>query len=98
VVVILRCLSSSSSSSVSFIIQRRDDEKREREREYLYKYKREERKQFQSVAYFLSQLFFKHFEFCFNFFSRKNLLSQTTTTENNNTNTHRTNAFRVVIT
>jgi hypothetical protein len=59
VVVILRCLSSSSSSSVSFIIQRRDDEKRERERESMYKYKRDERKQFQSVAYFSVSRCFK---------------------------------------
>ena len=59
-VVILRCLSS-SSSSVSFIIQRRDDEKRERE--YLYKYKREERKQFQSVAYFSVSCCFKQTSF-----------------------------------
>lgn len=62
-VVILRCLSSSSSSSVSFIIQRRDDdEKRERESN-LYKYKREERKQFQSVAYFSVSCCFKQTSF-----------------------------------
>ena len=69
------------------------EEMMKRERESMYKYKRDERKQFQSVAYFLSQLLFQADEFCLNFFSRKNLLSQTTT-ENNNTNTHRTIAFR----
>ena len=63
-VVILRCClsSSSSSSSVSFIIQRRDDDEK-REREYLYKYKREERKQFQSVAYFSVSCCFKQTSF-----------------------------------
>ena len=43
---------------------------------------------------FSLQLFFKATdEFALNFFSRKNLLSQTTT-EQHNTNTHRTIAFR----
>ena len=36
-------------------------------------------------------------EFCFNFFSRKNLLSQTTE-KNNNTNTHIEQSLFVVIT
>jgi len=92
VVVILRRLSSSSSSSsLSFIIQRRDDEKRERES--MYKYKRVREKTVSKCGLFLSQLLFKADEFCFNFFSRKNLLSQTTE-KKNNTNTHRTIAFR----
>ena len=94
-VVILRCClsssSSSSSSSVSFIIQRRDDdEKREREREResnLYKYKREERKQFQSVAYFSVSCCFKQKTrvLLIKFFFRKNLRVSQTTTENNTT-------------
>ena len=47
--------------------------KRERERESICKYKREERKQFQSVAYiFLSQLFcFKADEFALIFFRER---------------------------
>ena len=80
-VVILRRLSSSSSSSLSFIIQRRDDEKRERES--MYKYKRVREKTVSKCGLFLSQLLFKADEFCFNFFSRKNLLSQTTEKKNN---------------
>jgi len=91
VVVILRRLSSSSSSSLSFIIQRRDDEKRERERVCINTKRRE--KTVSKCGLFLSQLLFKADEFCFNFFSRKNLLSQTTE-KKNNTNTHRTIAFR----
>ena len=85
-VVILRCcLSSSSSSSVSFIIQRRDDEKRERERVICLNTKEMRENSFKEVwPFFLFfsfslQLFFKATdEFALNFFSRKNLLSQTT--------------------
>ena len=44
------------------------EEMMKRERESMYKYKRDERKQFQSVAYFLSQLLFQADEFCLNFF------------------------------
>jgi len=88
VVVILRCLSSSSSSSVSFIIQRRDDEKREREREsFCINTKERRENSFKVWLISQSELLFQADEFCLNFFSRKNLLSQTTT-ENNNTNTH----------
>jgi len=71
--------------------------KRERERESnLYKYKRDERKQFQSVAYFLLlyKQTFQADEFCLKFFFRKNLLSQTTTTEQQHQYSYRTIAFR----
>ena len=70
------------------------EREREREREYLYKYKREERKQFQSVAYFL--LLFQADigrRVLLKFFFRKNLLSQTTT-EQQHQYSYRTIAFR----
>jgi hypothetical protein len=45
--------------------------KREREREYLYKYKREERKQFQSVAYFSVSCFSSTSSFALIFFRER---------------------------
>ena len=98
VVVILRCLS--SSSSVSFIIQRRDDEKRERERERerVICINTKERRENSFKVWLISCCCcFKQTladEFCFNFFSRKNLLSQTTTTEQQHQYSYRTIAFR----
>ena len=91
-VVILRRLSSSSSSSLSFIIQRRDDEKRERERVCINT-KEYERKQFQSVAYFSVSCCLKQTSFALIFF-RERICSHKQQKKKNNTNTHRTIAFR----